>query len=121
MTEKSNLLLWNAVCKTDPKHTKKVTFGRSFTAIDPHSQIMKATEQFGPVGEGWGYNCEHSTIQVDEGTLFAVCDVWIWRTNPKNMFGPLRGASELRYVSSKGMTMIDTDAPKKAMTSPSRA
>ena len=44
--------IWNAVSKTDPKHTKKVSFGRKFTAIDAHYQVMKATEQFGPVGEG---------------------------------------------------------------------
>jgi hypothetical protein len=119
-----NMSIWNAVSKTDPKHVKKVTFGRSFSAIDPHSQIKKATEQFGPVGQGWGYDCEHDTIQIDEHTLFATCDVWIWWAVssgnggiPKqNRFGPLRGASELRYVTSKGKTMIDTDAPKKAMT-----
>ena len=111
-----NLKIWDAVSTTDPSHTKKVTFGRSFTAIDPHYQIKMATEQFGPVGEGWGYNCEHNTIQVDDVTLFAICDVWVWWESPKHLFGPLRGASELRYVTKDGKVKTDTDAPKKAMT-----
>ena len=50
-----SLELWNKVCKSDPKYLKKVSFGqRSFTAIDPQYQIRSATDQFGPVGEGWG-------------------------------------------------------------------
>ena len=51
-----NMKLWNSVEKTDPAHTKKVKFGRGFTAIDPHSQVMNATKAFGPAGEGWGWN-----------------------------------------------------------------
>ena len=54
MTEK-NMLLWNKVSKTNPKNTKTVKFGRSFTAIDPHSQVMEATRMFGPAGSGWGW------------------------------------------------------------------
>ena len=45
-----NLKLWNEVEKTNPAHTKKVTFGRSITAIDPYRQIQAATKQFGPAG-----------------------------------------------------------------------
>ena len=49
------MALWNLVEKTDPAHTKKVKFGRGFTAIDPHSQVMNATKVFGPAGDGWGW------------------------------------------------------------------
>ena len=47
--------LWDKVSKTNPKYTKKVKFGREFTAIDPHSQVMCATEAFGPAGTKWGW------------------------------------------------------------------
>ena len=52
---KENMLLWEQVQKTELKYTKPVKFGRGFTAIDPHSQVMKATEAFGPAGNGWGW------------------------------------------------------------------
>ena len=51
-----NLALWNSVAETDPKYTKKVTFGRGFTAIDPMYQVKKATKAFGVAGEGWGWD-----------------------------------------------------------------
>ena len=47
--------IWVKASKTDPQYTKPVTFGRKFTAIDPHYQIMTATELFGPAGMGWGF------------------------------------------------------------------
>lgn len=50
--------LWNAVCKTDPKHTKKAAFGRDFTAIDPMYQVMCATRELGVAGDGWGWEIE---------------------------------------------------------------
>ncbi len=50
-----NLELWNRVCVTDPKHTKKVSIGaRKYTSISPQYQIMKATSEFGVYGETWG-------------------------------------------------------------------
>ena len=40
----TNLKLWKAVCETDPAFISKVSFGaRSFNAIDPMYQILKAT------------------------------------------------------------------------------
>lgn len=51
----SNMDLWDRVSKTNPAHTKKVTFGRAITAIDPYRQIEAATREFGPAGQGWGW------------------------------------------------------------------
>ena len=49
----SNMDIWDKICESDPKYLKKISFGpRSFTAIDPQYQVMKMTEQFGPVGIG---------------------------------------------------------------------
>lgn len=40
----SNMKIWDAVSITDPRHTKKVEFGRKFTAIDAHYQVQQATD-----------------------------------------------------------------------------
>jgi hypothetical protein len=105
-----NLELWNAVEKTDPKYTKKVTFGRGFTSIDPMYQIMKATAVLGPVGRGWAYNVEHSTLEAG-GCLMAVADVSISLFDGTT-YGPVRGLDFI--LNNKGK--LDEDAPKKAMT-----
>ena len=55
---KDNMDIWNAVEKTDPKHTKAVNQRGGFTAIGANYQIMNATKQFGPIGIGWGYTVE---------------------------------------------------------------
>lgn len=50
----NNMNIWNAQKKTDPAYTKKVNQRGGYTAISPQYQAMKATEQFGPYGLGWG-------------------------------------------------------------------
>ena len=104
-----NLRIWNAVQKTDPTHTKKVNQRGGFTAISAHYQIMKATEQFGPVGEGWGYINGDAVLMGDK---LVVVPVTIWHGDRANTFGPLYGSAEL--IDSKGR--LDSDAPKKAST-----
>ena len=109
-----NMGLWDRVCETDPKHTKHVAQRGGFTAIDAQYQVQKATEVFGPVGSGWGYECEHSVITVD-GASLAVSDVVLWYRiddNDKGVYGPVRACNAL--VSNKGR--IDEDAWKKATT-----
>lgn len=54
---KNNLVLWDSVEQTDPEYTKgyKGAGGFSGTAINAMYLVRKATEQFGPVGIGWGW------------------------------------------------------------------
>ncbi len=114
MANKNNMGVWNQVCKTDPRHTKKVEFGRKFTAIDAHYQVMRATEVFGPVGQGWSYQVRHDVLTLEKEVL-SIADVAVrWRDASDEWceFGPVRGMCPL--VSSKGK--LDDDAPKKAMT-----
>lgn len=121
--------LWDLVSKTDVDHTKEVSFGRKFTAIDAHSQIMEATRLFGPVGEGWGYTNVYGETHLTDGRVIAHCDVTFW-WQPKGEwegiktpgyrreFGPVRGAAMLTSFE-KGKTTLkipDTDAYKKAST-----
>jgi len=51
----SNLELWEKVQKTDPQYTKQVNARGGYTSISAQYQIMKATEQFGMYGRGWGF------------------------------------------------------------------
>lgn len=50
---KDNLELWNKVEKTNPEHTKEVTVGRKFTAINATRQIKEATTLWGKYGHTW--------------------------------------------------------------------
>jgi hypothetical protein len=124
----NNMVIWNQVSKTDVDHTKQVSFGRKFTAIDAHSQIMEATRMFGPVGTGWGYNTEFGFMDTQRET-FVYCDLELWyssegkpwegQAGPKvrNSFGPIRGMCALQGVKADGKTKpSDSDAAKKAMT-----
>ncbi len=54
MTAEKSLDLWAAVCKTDPRFTKRVNQKGGFTSICAQSQIMAATQQWGPYGAAWG-------------------------------------------------------------------
>lgn len=121
-----NLRIWNAVEKTDPSHTKKVTFGRTFTSIDAHWQIMQATKQFGPIGQGWGYHVGHDTLTLTPEMILAVADVTIWWREPDAdkvaEYGPIRATCEMYGPKTSqgkpipGVFVTDEDAPKKAMT-----
>lgn len=122
----TNMRIWDAVSKTDPAHTKKVEFGRKFTSIDAHWQVMQATKLFGPVGEGWRYTVEHSTITLTPEVILAVADVTIsWRAETDDVprsYGPIRATCEMygpKTYKGKiipGEFVWDEDAPKKAMT-----
>ena len=121
--------IWDQVSKTDIDHTKEVSFGRKFTAIDAHSQIMEATKLFGPIGEGWGYSNVYGETHFTDGRVIAHCDVTFWwqpagewegikTPGYRREYGPVRGAAMLTSFE-KGKTTLkvpDTDAYKKAST-----
>ena len=65
-----NLRIWSKVEKTNPAHTKHVNQRGGFTAVSANYQILAATEQFGPIGEGWGYiTGDPVVVETDEGLL----------------------------------------------------
>ena len=101
-----NMKLWNAVAKTDPAHTKHVKQRGGFTSVNAQYQVMQATKQFGPIGEGWGYICGEPKFTE---TLILM-PVTIWHGSRENSFGPIYGGAE---ITGK---RVDSDAPKKAMT-----
>ena len=102
---KENMKLWNAVCETDPAHTKRVNQRGGFTAIDAMYQVQSATAQFGPVGVGWGWDYN---LIFEGGTVIA--DVALWHGKPEQV---------VRQVGQKtlaGNGRVDEDAVKKAVT-----
>ena len=68
---------------------------------------MRATEQFGPVGIGWGYE---NGAPIFHETLVIV-PVTVWHGDRSNTFGPVYGGAEWRSGNR-----VDSDAPKKAAT-----
>lgn len=104
----NTMRIWDAVSKTNPAHTKKVNQRGGFTSICAQSQIMEATRQFGPLGEGWGYDTGNPFFQ--DNLVFV--PVTLWHGTRANSFGPVIGGAE--WKSDKGR--LDSDAPKKATT-----
>lgn len=100
--------LWDAVSKTNPANTKKVSQRGGFTSICAQSQIMEATRQFGPIGIGWGY--EASLPIFHDGLLFV--QVTLWHGERGNVFGPVTGGAEWKDKNGR----LDSDAAKKATT-----
>ena len=127
--EVDKMRIWDQVSKTDVKSTKEVTFGRRFTAIDAHSQIMAATQLFGPVGAGWGYDTVYGIFDTGRGETYVWCDLILWyltgdyqwegmpAPGHRNSFGPVRGLACIQGIKADGKHKTsDHDASKKAMT-----
>ncbi len=126
MTDK--MKIWDALKSTDPKFTKLVTFGRKFTSINSQWQLQRMTEQFGPIGQGWGYDVRHGVERISDDYVLAIADVTIWwlgdpdkslgqmpMGRPRHEYGPVRGMSPIVERGKNGLHM-DDDAGKKAMT-----
>lgn len=65
------LALWNSVSKTDPSATKTSNQGgREQTSINGYWMIKQATEQFGMVGIGWGW--EVMEERWDDGAMIPI-------------------------------------------------
>jgi len=107
----TNMKIWDKVSKSDPAFLKKVNIGRGFTAIDAHSQVQKATEIFGAVGEGWGYHVDTIIHNLSPNDTIIIANVTVWHGQPSNVFGPVSGCKSLMRSGK-----VDEDAPKKAMT-----
>ena len=105
---------WNKLASSDPKYLKKVSFGsRSFTAIDPQYQVRKMTEQFGPVGEGWGWHNTTEIVPVSNGDSAVLAHVTVWHGHQGQVFGPFTGCRTF-FSAAKGR--LAEDAPKMAIT-----
>ncbi len=118
-----NMEIWSRVCETPPQHTKEVSFGsRRFTAVDAYFQIQRATDLWGPLGIGWGYDVD--LLERDE---FYIADFKLWYRSGETISKPIRVFGlESKYETAKKkdaqgnvtgtFKKPDLEAPKKAVT-----
>lgn len=110
----NNMKLWDAVCNTDPTHTKEVSYGRKFTAIDAQYQIKNATEQFGVYGEKWGIETtDYSYREFPNNRVLLVCNAVF--KHPTGSF-PISSSIMLSDTDKNGKVRIDEEAFKKVET-----
>lgn len=131
--EKPNphMQLWDAVQTTDKAFTKTADLdGRQVTSINGTYIAKRATEMFGPVGKGWGFDIledrfdQGAPITAGSGEHFRVIGHDIMHTI-KLKFWYLRGGKK-NYITHYGHTPFvrgskygpytDFDAPKKSVT-----
>jgi len=110
----TNLKLWEAVAKTDPKYTKKVTLGnRSFTTVCAQYQIRNATEVFGPYGVHWRVEDEKFNVLCNN-ELLAYTATLKYALPGNEGAGSIPLHAGARLLDSKGKP--DSDAFKKVAT-----
>ncbi|MDH3981263.1 MAG: hypothetical protein OES84_00005 [Kiritimatiellaceae bacterium] len=134
MDKRDNLVIWNAVEKTDPDYTKAYTGPGGFvaTSINAEYIIKKATEQFGPVGLGWGWEIieerydtgaplkpktDDVNMDLEVRAIVHTCKIKLWYIYP---------GEEKAYIEQYGHTphvyqnrygfQTELEAPKKSLT-----
>lgn len=116
--KKNNLEHWDALGKTDPKHTKSFTRGGGFkgTAMKPIWIIKMLTEHFGPIGEGFGMGEPRFEVIPSPATekILVYCWVECWHSDPSNTFWGVGGDSVQDKFRSG--PYADDEAFKKAYT-----
>ncbi len=106
----TNMDLWNAVSTTDPKNTKHINQRGGFTAITAYSQIQAATEQFGPVGKGWGWEIVEFTYPPND-TMIVHLRMW-----HKDMATSFSVCGQASLYTKGADPKPDDDCAKKAVT-----
>lgn len=124
-----NLNLWKAVSKTDPAYTKAFNQGFSGTSINSTYLVMKATEQWGMIGLGWGYDIIEERIDTGAPVYNKELEIlghvqthtirlslWVKQGEELSRVEHF-GHTPYTYYSDKNTKWItDQEAPKKSLT-----
>lgn len=113
----SKTAIWDALGKTDPAHTKSFSRAGGFkgTALKPMWMIKRLTEEFGPVGLGWGTGKpSYDIVRGEEGEVLVYCTVECWHTSRENTFYGVGGDKAIGR--NKNGLFHDDEAFKKAFT-----
>lgn len=139
-----NLHIWKQVQSTDPRYTKPLEgAGFAGTSINAEYMFMRATEIFGPVGTGWGYEIVEDRMlngaplseQIYENNKFVrsvllrdadgtllfeqnhVLRIKFWYAIEGDVRGELEsyGSTPYLYKSKRGIT-TDGETHKKSLT-----
>lgn len=113
-----NTELWDSICVTDPAAVKAIT-GKPYqgNSPKPYWLIRRATETFGPCGQGWGVVVKREGFErMTETDVIhsAVVCFWYVRDGQRCEIEQI-GQTKAAYMSKKGM-VVDEDAGKKSVT-----
>lgn len=116
------LATWNALATTDKNYTKdfKRSGGFSGTDINPMWRIRRMTEQFGPIGVGWGYEVKR-TWREDFGStpyVFAEIQMWYYQNEAEEnpaYTGVQIGGTDASRTADEAYKMAITDGLGKCM------
>lgn len=144
LADTDNLSIWKQVQRTDPRFTKPLE-GAGFlgTSINSTYMFMRATEIFGPVGEGWGYEVTEEKfldgkpltepvlennkqvalryLRDADGSLFCEqnhsikIQFWYLNEQGKCCYFESYGATPYRYQTQYGIK-VDGEVIKKSLT-----
>lgn len=119
--------IWDALGKTDPRHTKsfKRAGGFSGTALKPIWVEQRLTEVFGPCGTGWGM--DEPQFQVVAGhnsevLVYCTLAAWYWRDEEKRYVFGVGGDKVVSHIKANEKYKRperwenDDEAFKKAFT-----
>ncbi|WP_342656817.1 exodeoxyribonuclease VIII [Pantoea sp. RSPAM1] len=139
-----NMKIWRSVMRTDPRYTKDLA-GAGFegTSINAEYMIMRATEIFGPIGTGWGFEVledrmlpgapmseaiyedkkfiGNRLLRDGDGTLITEKNhsikIKLWYAIEGEIRGEVEayGATKYLYKTKHGIT-CDGEAQKKSLT-----
>ncbi|MEY0428583.1 hypothetical protein AB7V88_02150 [Providencia rettgeri] len=140
-----HLSIWKRVQRTDARFTKPLEgLGFTGTSINSTYMFMRATEIFGPIGEGWGYevieekfidgkpliepvlderNKQVATkfLRDSDGSLFCEQNhslkIKFWYNTERGLRGEFEsyGATPYRYQTNYGIK-VDGEVIKKSLT-----
>ena len=115
----NNKHLWDRVKVTNPKAVKAIT-GKPYkgSSPKPYWLIERATEEFGPVGVGWGVIVKSERFErlTETDVLHvAVVSVWYVLDGKRSETFDQMGGTKAAYQSKSGM-IVDEDAGKKSVT-----
>ncbi|ATG17135.1 hypothetical protein CO695_12830 [Providencia alcalifaciens] len=140
-----HLSIWKRVQRTDARFTKPLEgMGFTGTSINSTYMFMRATEIFGPIGEGWGYevieekfidgkplvepvlderNKQVATkfLRDSDGSLFCEQNhslkIKFWYNTERGLRGEFEsyGATPYRYQTNYGIK-VDSEVIKKSLT-----
>ena len=115
------MALWNRHATSNPKDLKEVTYGRTFHSIDAHSQLKNGTDEWGPLGSGWGWKGEiktqftHAPDGTEDGVLAQA--VFFYRDADGKMYEfPVLDDIEI-WHEKDGKRVYNNEYAKKLQTS----
>ena len=118
-TKNQNMSLWDLVSITDPSKVKPIT-GKSYkgSSPQPYWLVKRATETFGPCGQGWGIEIvQQGFQQCNAETMMHYATVRIWyMQDGKKCSVEHMGGTMAMYKTNAGKMVYDEDAPKKSVT-----